>query len=171
MDDKELLRDDLRMDAYYYAFSETGQILVDRMLSSVALAGKAYHHTEFWSDDAEPWRSWQRGSSHVEFIQNAANDVAARLTALAEENERLKAERNKGEWTKDVPDECGRWYWMRDTESDNRWPMRLLTDVHGDPDCFGGTDGETETLDILEDGLVEIWSEPITEPALSEVPR
>jgi len=91
MDDKELLRDDLRMDAYYYAFSETGQILVDRMLSSVALAGKAYHHTEFWSDDAEPWRSWQRGSSHVEFIQNAANDVATRLTALAEENERLKA--------------------------------------------------------------------------------
>lgn len=98
-------------------------------------------------------------------------DAAARLTALAEENERLKAERNKGEWTKEVPDECGRWYWMRGTESDNRWPMRLLTDIHGDPVCFGGTDGEIETLDILEDGLVEIWSEPIAEPALSEVPR
>ena len=32
--------------------------------------------------------------------------AAARLTALAEENERLKAERNKGEWTKEVPDGC-----------------------------------------------------------------
>ena len=51
------------------------------------------------------------------------------------------------------------------------WPMRLLTDIHGDPVCLGYSDGSTETLDMLEDSQIKVWSEPIVEPALSEVPR
>ncbi len=40
----------LRMDAYYYGFDATGCIEIDRILSAVASAGKAHHHTEGWTD-------------------------------------------------------------------------------------------------------------------------
>lgn len=64
-----------RMDAYYYGFEPTGVASIDRILSAVACAGKAYHHTEDWTADAGE-RDHLRGTTPVEWIQNAANDAA-----------------------------------------------------------------------------------------------
>lgn len=65
----------IRMDAYYYGFTPTGVEAIDKILSAVACAGKAYHHTEDWNDKAE-WRG-HRGNTPAEWIQNAAIDAAA----------------------------------------------------------------------------------------------
>lgn len=69
----------LRMHAYYYAFEPTGVPEIDKILSAVASAGKAYHNTEWWNEDGEDgpgeWAPF-RGGSCVEWIQNAANDAA-----------------------------------------------------------------------------------------------
>jgi hypothetical protein len=75
------------MDAYYYSFDATGEETVDRVLSAVACAGKAYHHTEEWSDEAYSGSApkGHAGKTCVEWIQNAANDAAKALaTARAE---------------------------------------------------------------------------------------
>jgi hypothetical protein len=64
-----------RMDAYYYGFEPTGVASIDRILSAVACAGKAYHHTEEWREDAGT-RDHLRGATPVEWIQNAAIDAA-----------------------------------------------------------------------------------------------
>jgi hypothetical protein len=69
-----------RMDAYYYSFTETGVASVDRILSAVAHAGKACHHTEDWYDKAHP-AGHLRGDCPVEWVQNAANDAAAAIRA------------------------------------------------------------------------------------------
>jgi len=71
-----------RMDAYYYGFSCTGINAIDLILSAVACAGKARHHTEDWGDgDYGPYHNLLRGNSPVEWIQNAANDAAQLLSA------------------------------------------------------------------------------------------
>lgn len=69
----------LRMDAYYYSFTETGVRSVDEMLSAVAVAGKAYHHTEGWTEVA-PW--YNDGKSYVDHIQDAAARAAAEIARL-----------------------------------------------------------------------------------------
>lgn len=76
------MSDELRMDAYYYSFEETGQDAVDLVLSAVACAGKAYHHTEDWNESCGAYHSRISGGSPREWIQNAANDAAK---ALADE--------------------------------------------------------------------------------------
>lgn len=68
---------DLRMNAYYYSFTPTGVEAIDRILSAVACAGKAYHHTDSWSDETVPYEDVFRGACPVDWIQNAANDAAA----------------------------------------------------------------------------------------------
>jgi hypothetical protein len=66
----------LRMDAYYFGFSATGVREIDEILSAVACAGKAYHHTERWNDaDEGEW-------SYAELIQHAATRAAARIADL-----------------------------------------------------------------------------------------
>ena len=73
----------MRMDADYYGFAPTGVEEIDRILSAVACAGKAYHHTDQWGEDIEtPYEPFLRGKSCVDWIQNAANDAA---TALAKQ--------------------------------------------------------------------------------------
>lgn len=62
---------DLRMNAYYYSFAPTGVRAIDEILSAVAVAGKAYHHTEYWSDSEGDEKSY------VELIQEAAVRAAA----------------------------------------------------------------------------------------------
>lgn len=70
---------DIRMDAYYYGFEQTGVGIIDRILSAVATAGKGSHHTEFWSDENE-----YVNPSYEQRIQNAANAAAEQLrSALA----------------------------------------------------------------------------------------
>lgn len=75
-----------RMNAYYYSFEPTGVEAIDRLLSAVACAGKAYHHTDQWTESvfgSEPYEPDHRGGSPVEWIQNAAEDAAAEFRALA----------------------------------------------------------------------------------------
>ncbi len=80
----------LRMDAYYYGFEPTGVREIDLILSAVACAGKAYHHTESWNE-----RDESHEPSPVDRIQDAANAAARamlreELSRLRAENERLK---------------------------------------------------------------------------------
>ena len=66
----------LRMRAYYYEFEPTGVLLVDRILSAVACAGKAYQHTADWGDDTPPYEPCFRGICPTDWIANAADDAA-----------------------------------------------------------------------------------------------
>ena len=78
----------LRMQAYYYSFDRTGIAPVDKVLSAVACAGKAFHHTDCWTDDdTHPDHD---GGSPRDWIQNAANAVAAQLAFANAENARLR---------------------------------------------------------------------------------
>ena len=72
----------LRMDAYYFGFEETGARSIDRILSAVACAGKAYHQTEDWRSECEPYHPEMRGPTCVDWIQNAAADAATEREAL-----------------------------------------------------------------------------------------
>ena len=42
------MSDEMPMRAYYYSFAWTGTRPVDKILSAVACAGKAFHMTEDW---------------------------------------------------------------------------------------------------------------------------
>ena len=76
----------MRMDAYYYFFEKTGVDEIDLILSAVAHAGKAFHHTEYWQDEAHSPEGHD-GETAEAWIQNAANKAAAKF------NKRLKTER------------------------------------------------------------------------------
>lgn len=65
----------MRMNAYYFGFASTGVPNIDRILSAVANAGKAFHHTADWADKVGP-RDGLVGESPIEWIQNAANEAA-----------------------------------------------------------------------------------------------
>lgn len=81
----------MRLDAYYYGFEATGVAAVDVVLSAVACAGKAFHHTDRWTDDGlGPYEDAHRGATPRDWIQNAAIDAAAEMTRLREENARLR---------------------------------------------------------------------------------
>jgi len=71
-----------RMDAYYYGFAHTGVDAIDKILSAVACAGKAFHDTEDWTSEGLP-REHVRGKSPVDWIWNAAADAAEQMRALA----------------------------------------------------------------------------------------
>lgn len=68
------------LSAYYYAFDATGVQEIDRILCSVASAGKSYHHTDDWSEEV------------IEPIQNAAKEAAARIEADRAELAKVQAE-------------------------------------------------------------------------------
>ena len=74
------MSNDLRMTAYYYGFEPTGVREIDEILSAVALAGKAYHHTDGWSEDTPPYGDHCEGECPIDWIQNAANRAAAALS-------------------------------------------------------------------------------------------
>lgn len=70
----------LRMSAYYYTFDETGVREIDEILSAVAHAGKAFHHTSEWTDEVDS-RYYAdlphlEGNCCLDWIQNAANRAA-----------------------------------------------------------------------------------------------
>lgn len=67
----------MRLDAYYFGFTPTGDELIDRILSAVACAGKAYHNTESWDEETPPYEDFFKGKNPVEWIQNAADEAAA----------------------------------------------------------------------------------------------
>lgn len=84
---------ELRMDAYYYGFTFTGVREIDMILSAVACAGKAYHHTNNWSEET-PAYEYHEGATPVDWIQNAADKAAAAWNrrARAEQAERERDE-------------------------------------------------------------------------------
>ena len=69
----------MRMNAYYYGFNPTGVVEIDRILSAVACAGKAYHHTDQWNDDCDGDNYGHEGHSPVDWIQRAANEAASAM--------------------------------------------------------------------------------------------
>ena len=93
----------MRMNAYYYGFSPTGSRPIDRILSAVACAGKAYHHTECWQDES-PAYGEHVGDTPIDWIQNAANDAASdiRKATLLEAAEAANAEGEKLEHLADA---------------------------------------------------------------------
>jgi len=72
---------DIRMDAYYYSFQKTGIPEIDKILSAVACAGKAFHHTQDWCDECSEWEP-HTGKCPVDWIQNAANEAADKLKGV-----------------------------------------------------------------------------------------
>lgn len=82
------MSDTRRMQAYNYGFDTTGVDAIDKILSAVACAGKAYHHTEYWYEKTPPYDD-HRGETPVDWIQNAALDAAQeRLTVTDEQIEK-----------------------------------------------------------------------------------
>jgi hypothetical protein len=73
----------MRLDAYYYGFNSTGNAEVDKLLSAVACAGKAFHGTEDWQEKCEPYEDFLRGANPVDWIQNAANDLAKHIESVS----------------------------------------------------------------------------------------
>lgn len=70
----------MRMCAYYYSFKKTGVKEIDGILSAVACAGKAFHHTDQWNDSTDGWSyDCCIGETPIEWIQNAADIAAAKL--------------------------------------------------------------------------------------------
>jgi hypothetical protein len=72
----------LKFNAYYYSFEATGSYPVDLVLSAVARAGKAFHTTEDWSNEIEPYHPAFEGKAPVDWIQNAAVRASNRLKQL-----------------------------------------------------------------------------------------
>lgn len=71
------------LHGYYIAFTPTGVPAVDKILSAVARAAKAYHSTEYWTDEIEPYDERFTGATCEDWIQNAANECADRLRVEA----------------------------------------------------------------------------------------
>jgi hypothetical protein len=107
MSAENLTSKELRMDAYYYSFGSTGVPEVDLILSAVACAGKAFHHTESWSDECE-WEPHD-GNCPIEWIYNAAVKAAEEIKKLQHELEVAKLGRAAAaqalaeEWQKQAP--------------------------------------------------------------------
>ena len=80
VEEAERTDETMRMDAYYFGFDRTGNILIDRILSAVAVAGKWAHHTEQWNDD-EDWKG-EPMISQASRIQAAANAAADALRSV-----------------------------------------------------------------------------------------
>ena len=74
------IQERLRMNAYYYSFDETGVLAVDRVLSAVATAGKAYHHTDQWTEPMG--RRPNLEQTAVQLIQVSAQEAADHITSL-----------------------------------------------------------------------------------------
>lgn len=78
----------LRMNAYYYSFNETGSLEIDGILSAVAVAGKAFHHTQNWSDEDSNYGD----GSLIDLIQNKAIAAANQIASLTERVKELEDE-------------------------------------------------------------------------------
>lgn len=81
----------MRLRAYYFGFNPTGVEAIDRILSAVACAGKAYHNTSEWQEDIEPYEDFLRGRTCAEWIQYAADDAAALLLEALRESVKLQS--------------------------------------------------------------------------------
>lgn len=78
----------MNLQSFYFSFEPTGDETIDLILSAVANAGKYFHSTERWAEDA-PYKSDDdlRGRTPLDWIQNAANEAAQ--VRLHEDEEEL----------------------------------------------------------------------------------
>jgi len=80
------LPNEARMSAYYYSFEPTGIGPVDAILSAIAVAGKAAHHTEAWNDHESTYFTNRPGlvdgTSAVDLIQQNADAAAEAIRTL-----------------------------------------------------------------------------------------
>ena len=83
------MSDELRMDAYYFGFDATGCRDVDLILSAVASAGKAYHHTSDWTEEL-PHHPHYDGNTPAGWVQSSAAKAAARIESLTAERDALR---------------------------------------------------------------------------------
>ena len=102
----------MRLNAYYYAFNPTGVEAIDRILSAVACAGKAFHSTDDWGDEVwdyneagekvpAPYEPFLRGWTPVDWIQNAANDAARVTPGRLDDPWSMSDELQLGAWLAD----------------------------------------------------------------------
>ncbi len=73
--------------AYYYTIEGTGQDCIDRIALAINTAGKCFHATEEWADEADPQDDNLTGSIPLDWIQNAINAAAKEIQKLREEKE------------------------------------------------------------------------------------
>lgn len=78
-----------RMESYYYKFEFTKNAAIDKILGAVACAGKAYHHTQDWHDEANPYDD-HTGVTPIEWIQNAAFEAADEIERLLAREARMR---------------------------------------------------------------------------------
>ncbi len=78
----------MKLDSYYFSFESSGDSKIDLILSAVANAGKYYHSTENWGDEAL-YKSDDdlKGRTPIDWIQNAANDAAAHIDEVVRSND------------------------------------------------------------------------------------
>lgn len=86
------MAEELNFSSYYVNLTPTGAYPIDLVLSAVARAGKAYHHTSDWLEpDAYPEAPFE-GDTWRDRIDNAGKRAAELVIALQTENDRLKRE-------------------------------------------------------------------------------
>lgn len=66
----------MRMEAYYFRFEPTECYPVDKILSSVACAGKGFHNTSNWNDEIGKSKEFPDGYSYVDLIQQSAFEAS-----------------------------------------------------------------------------------------------
>jgi len=67
--------------AYYHVFTSTGNDAIDAILEALARAGKSYHSTDEWDNEAD------EGATHWEAIQRAADQASRTLEAALKEKD------------------------------------------------------------------------------------
>ena len=85
---EQALADDFRMNAYYFGFNYTGMAPIDKILSAVASAGKAYLSTSDWNDENQNYG--HSGETPVDWIQNAADEAMVAVKALIADHDAEK---------------------------------------------------------------------------------
>lgn len=70
--------------SYWFTFKRTGVYAIDRILEEIALAGKCYHNIDGWAerDWAERDKDLNEGKSHIDLIQEAADNAALEIKNL-----------------------------------------------------------------------------------------
>lgn len=142
------LSPDARMDAYYYSFRNTGLAVIDSILSAVATAGKAYHHTEEWGEAG----TWDDKPTHESRIQSAADESATLVRELVAELKTTRAqlaavrELHKPRWLNCINyccsgEECRNRY--RGCICDEEWPCSTARQVYS-ADELGAAEAVTD---------------------------
>ena len=73
----------MSLETYFFCFKSTGNAAIDKILSAVDRAAKAYRNTESWMEDSSYVPDPHTGEAPVDWIQNAANEAAEAQRVVA----------------------------------------------------------------------------------------